>query len=96
MAKQHGGSDEATNLAWACDRCNANKGTNLSSIDPETGQVAELFHPRHDGWKEHFADRDAEIHGISPTGLATVRLLQMNARHRVELRRELREEGLLG
>ena len=53
VAKQHGGCDDETNLAWACDRCNVYKGTNLSSIDLETGQVVELFHPRRDdrkGW----------------------------------------------
>ena len=96
VAKQHGGSDDADNLAWSCDRCNAYKGTNLASIDPETGDIVALFHPRRDSWLEHFTFRGAEIDGVSPSGRATVRLLQFNARRRVEVRRELLDEGLLG
>jgi hypothetical protein len=38
---------------------------------------------------EHIAFRGPEIHGLTPTGRATVRLLQMNARYRVELRASL-------
>jgi len=81
------------NLACACDRCNAYKGPNLSSIDPADGSIVNLFHPRRDVWLEHFAIQDARIVGLSPTGRATVRLLQMNSRRRVEIRRELIEEG---
>jgi HNH endonuclease len=91
VAKQHGGTDNANNLAWACGRCNAFKGTNLSSIDPETGAIVALFHPRLDLWQSHFTIEEAEIIGLSPSGRATVRLLQMNSRRRVELRREWQE-----
>lgn len=39
--------------------------------------------------------REGEILGLTPTGRATVRLLCMNARRRVELREEwLKEDGL--
>jgi HNH endonuclease len=95
VARQHGGADDEANLAWACDRCNAYKGPNLSSIDPETGSMVELFHPRRHVWRDHFIVRDAQVLGISAIGRATVRLLQMNARRRVELRRDLLEEGLI-
>jgi hypothetical protein len=94
IAKQHGGGDDAENLAWSCDRCNAYKGPNLSSIDPDTAGIVALFHPRHDLWQTHFIMRDAKIDGLSPTGRATIRLLQINAKRRVEVRRELIEEGL--
>lgn len=42
IARQHGGTDEPSNLALACDRCNAFKGPNLSSIDPANPGWAEL------------------------------------------------------
>ena len=47
IARQHldQNQDDLDNLALACDRCNAYKGTNIASIDPETGQRADLFHP---------------------------------------------------
>ena len=63
VSRQHGGSDETRALALACDRCNAYKGPNLTSIDPETNAVVPLFNPREDIWGDHFAVRrgvDAE------------------------------------
>jgi 5-methylcytosine-specific restriction endonuclease McrA len=47
-AQQHGGETIEGNLALACIICNKHKGTNLSSIDPETGKISSLFHPRRD------------------------------------------------
>jgi hypothetical protein len=93
IAKQHGGTSDESNLAWACDRCNAYKGPNLSSIDPADGSIVPLFHPRRDVWLKHFAIHDARIVGLSPIGRATVRLLEMNLPRRMEIRRELIDEG---
>lgn len=97
VAQQHLDETEETpdRLALACDRCNLRKGTNLSSIDPVTREIVLLFNPRQDAWEEHFAMREAEIVGLTPTGRATVRLLQMNAKHRLELRDWLIEEQRL-
>lgn len=89
IARQHGGSDEPSNLCLACDRCNLHKGPNLNSIDPDTGSSVPLFHPRQQKWDDHFAWMGAEIIGVSATGRATARLLQMNARHRLLLRSQL-------
>jgi hypothetical protein len=50
IAKVHGGSDDAMNLCTACERCNSFKGTNLSGIDPATGDVERLFDPRQQNW----------------------------------------------
>ena len=86
MAKQHGGSDNPAGLALACDRCNAYKGPNLTSIDPETEAIVPLFHPRFDRWEDHFEARGGQVCGKTQVGRATVRLLHMNAPRRVELR----------
>lgn len=86
VARQHGGSDNPEDLALACDRCNAYKGPNLTSIDPETGAIVPLFHPRHDRWEDHFEMQGGLIAGKTDVGRATVRLLNMNAPRRVELR----------
>lgn len=88
IARQHSDDDSLDNLALACDRCNAYKGPNLSSVDPDTSEIVHLFHPRHDIWDEHFELLGGRIFGLTPTGRATVRLLNMNATRRVELRRE--------
>jgi hypothetical protein len=89
VAKQHGGGNGLENLSLACDRCNAYKGPNLAAIDPPSGVVVTLFHPRRDQWQEHFALHGAEIIGLTPRGRATLRLLQMNDHWRLFVRAEL-------
>ena len=93
--RQHGGSGDLQNLAWACHRCNLHKGTNLTGIDPDTNETVLLFHPRRDAWPEHFAWDGPRIIGQSAIGRTTVWLLQMNADERVELRRLFLELGEL-
>lgn len=86
VAKQHGGDDSEGNLCLSCDRCNLLKGPNLSSIDPDTGEVVSLFHPRKLLWNDHFELQGFEIVGKTPTGRVSVELLKMNAPRRRELR----------
>jgi len=92
VAQQHGGSDDDSNLALACDRCNAFKGPNLTAIDPQSQQVVALYNPRTQIWSAHFRQIEYEIEGLTDTGRAAVRLLNMNARRRVQMRAML---GLL-
>src|SRR5215475_3612705 len=89
IAKQHGGSDDSDNLALACHRCNLHKGPNLTGIDPETGQVVQLFHPRRDRWLDHFSFEDVRIYGLTPAGRTTVHVLDLNDARRLELRSEV-------
>lgn len=88
IAQQHLVDNSLENLALACDRCNAFKGPNLSSVDPVTNTVVNLFHPRIDVWAEHFELVGGIVVGLTPKGGATVRLLCMNAPRRVQLREE--------
>jgi hypothetical protein len=91
--KKHGGDDSLENLALACNRCNLSKGPNLSGIDPVAGGVVVLFNPRVQRWEDHFAYRVAHIEGLTPIGRTTVEVLNMNERHRVQLREELIRTG---
>lgn len=93
-ARQHGGQDLAENLALACHRCNLRKGPNLTAVDPQTGELTRLFHPRQDVWEGHFELRDARIVGLTPKGRATTALFQMNSPDRIELRADLLAAGL--
>jgi hypothetical protein len=86
IPRQHGGSDELDNLSLACDRRNLTKGPSLASFDIDTGTIVPLFHPRREAWDRHFVLVAAEIVGLTPSGRATVTLLQMNADHRRQLR----------
>jgi hypothetical protein len=86
VAKQHGGSDDVDNLALACHRCNLCKGPNLSGVDPRSGEMVPLFHPRRDRWLEHFVSRGPRIEGLTTVGRATVHVLGMNDIRRLECR----------
>src|SRR5262249_28473480 len=78
LPRKHGGTDDPSTLALACQRCNVCKGTDLSGIDPYSGNVERLFNPRTQDWSDHFELRGALILGRTPTGRATVAVLGMN------------------
>ena len=90
VASVHQHIDDPDNLAWACPPCNAHKGPNLATIDPESGQQANLFNPRVDRWEDHFVMTEGVISGLTPVGRGTLQLLKMNRIQRVELRRAYR------
>jgi hypothetical protein len=93
IARQHGGATDESNLALACGACNFQKGPNIASLDPQTGQLVPLFHPRRDRWAEHFEWQGMTIVGLTPIGRATVQLLAMNDRTRLDIRAELQSLG---
>ena len=90
-----GGADDPSNLAFSCQGCNSRKYTSTEGIDPVTGETVPLFHPRNDGWPEHFAWSEdfTQIVALTPTGRATVEKLQLNRPGVVNLRRVLRSMG---
>jgi len=94
IPQQHGGPTASANLAWSCLRCNKHKGPNLSGIDPATGQVVRLFHPRRDRWAEHFAWEATKLLGLTPVGRTTAAVLQINRTDAVLVREALMEEGV--
>ena len=93
IPRQHGGSGEPDNLALACHHCNLHKGSNLTGIDPDSGQITPLFNPRKEVWSRHFVLRSPLVSGLTPVGRATVRVLAMNAPDRIQLRAELQKGG---
>lgn len=95
VAEKHGGRTEEGNLALSCALCNQHKGTDLASIDPETGQITPLFHPRRDRWADHFRLSGARFEALTATGRVTVRLLQLNHADRIEEREALLRLGPL-
>jgi 5-methylcytosine-specific restriction endonuclease McrA len=93
IAKQHGGLDNVDNLAFACHYCNLHKGPNLSGIDPVTGAVVPLFHPRRDSWTDHFLSDRTRIESATPVGRATIIVLAMNEGRRLDLRAAILDSG---
>jgi hypothetical protein len=89
ISRKHGGSSVADNLAYACIRCNAWKGSDIGSLDPSTGQFIRLFNPRRDRWHEHFRLSGVLIEPLTPEGVVTARLLRLNLDKRTVERRLL-------
>ena len=94
IARKHGGSSELENLALACFACNAYKGPNIAGLDPDTGLLIRLFHPRVDRWDEHFDWSGPLLIGKTPEGRATIAVLRINLRVRVLFRQSLIDEGV--
>jgi hypothetical protein len=61
VSRKHGGASSLENLALACVLCNRYKGTDIASIDSETGSVSLLLNPRQDRWGDHFRCGTAEL-----------------------------------
>jgi hypothetical protein len=96
VAEKHGGETVAENLALSCVLCNVHKGSDIASLDPETGALTPLFHPRRDHWSDHFRLADGRIEAMTPVGRVTARLLQFNQADRVAERLLLLTVGALG
>jgi 5-methylcytosine-specific restriction endonuclease McrA len=94
IAQQHGGETVFDNLALACCYCNRFKGPNLSSVDPVSNQVVQLFHPRQEQWDEHFSWNGPVLNGKTATGRATIRALRLNRSDAVAVRQLLMQEGV--
>lgn len=89
IAVQHEGPTTSVNLAYACLTCNRAKGTNVATVDRKTKKLVRLFNPRRDSWGRHFALKDGRFVGKTAIGKATIRLLGLNDKARIEERRLL-------
>ncbi len=92
IARKHGGPSSEDNLAFACFYCNTHKGPNVAAIDPMSGEVVRLFHPRKDLWVEHFFWEGAVLRAHTPIGRATIGVLRINDPEYVAVRESLLAE----
>lgn len=88
-AEKHGGETHEGNLCLSCFTCNRYKGSDLCSLDPLTGEISRLFHPRTDIWDEHFDLIEGKIQGKTPQGRVLAKVLQFNELDRLTERRAL-------
>jgi hypothetical protein len=95
IAEKHGGPTASDNLALSCVVCNGHKGSDLASVDPDTGVIVPLYHPRQHQWADHFCLTGARIDARTAIGRVTARLLQFNAPDRVQERELLIAAGVL-
>lgn len=95
IAEKHGGSTQSDNLCLSCYWCNSYKGSDLSSIDWDSGgAITPLFNPRHQEWSSHFRLDGLQLVPLTANGRVTVYLLQMNTPKRIKERRLLIELGV--
>lgn len=89
------GSALLDNLALSCQGCNNHKYTFTEAIDPVSGNIVPLFHPRQQNWSDHFVWTEDFLYviGLTPTGRATVELLRLNREGVVNLRQVLHLVG---
>jgi hypothetical protein len=93
IARQHGGTTTPDNLAFACCHCNFRKGPNVAGVDPNSGRVVRLFHPRQHVWREHLYWQGPRLFGRTASGRATIDLLQINRVDAVAVRELLMQQG---
>ena len=93
IAQKHGGETAADNLALACFHCNSYKGPNIAGIDPRTGRLVRLYHPRRDVWSQHFEWDGPVLVGKTPIARATIHVLWINHPRMLHLRSALLAEG---
>jgi HNH endonuclease len=94
LPKKHGGIDDPKTLAWSCHYCNLSRSSNLSGYDPVTGRIVVLFNPRRQRWERHFSWAGPQLVGLTACGRATIAVMSINAKHRLDLRELLMEAGL--
>lgn len=95
IAEKHGGKTHESNLALCCILCNLRKGSDIGTLDPATGQLTSLFHPRIHAWREHFRIDGVQIVGFTAIGRATVQFLQLNSIDRLTERAEFARAGVV-
>lgn len=92
---KHGGKSIAENLAYACQICNLNKGTDIYTFLENPAVPIRFYNPRIDVWIEHF---DTDISGLvlpkTPIGGATLKIFDLNHPESIIERREMLRFGV--
>ena len=94
IARKHRGRTIASNLSVSCMYCNSYKGPNISGLDPATGKLTALYHPRRHKWSAHFRYEGGTLIGRTAIGRTTVEVLQINLHNLVRLREVLMASGI--
>lgn len=93
VSLKHDGSSDESNLAYACVRCNAWKGTDIAALDAVSGTFVPLFNPRVNKWADHFRIEGLLIEPLTAEGRVAARLLRLNIDQRIVERRLLMAIG---
>ena len=83
------------NYCVICEHCYKAKGNRVEGVDPRSGKIIPLFHPRKDIWKQHFSWEidHITIKGLTIVGRATVAITRMNSESMLERRKQGLRDG---
>ena len=96
ISEKQGGPTVLENLALACSTCNHYKGYAVVKYYYESGKTVLLFNPRKQIWNEHFRlEESGIIASVSETGEATIDILVLNEKIRVEGRFTLIKRNII-
>jgi len=97
IAEKHGGKTIEGNLALSCSLCNQAKGSDIASIDSQTGDIVRLYHPRQDCWTDHFdlKGESGVIFPLTAIGRVTEQLLRINRISSLPVRQILAQNGII-
>ncbi|MFN7945666.1 MAG: HNH endonuclease signature motif containing protein [Blastocatellia bacterium] len=93
ISLKHEGLTTADNLAYTCQPCNRNKGSDLGSISRKSRRLVRFFNPRTDHWADHFVLNKAFIRSLTEIGEVTARILGFNQEERLLERQGLIADG---
>lgn len=89
-----GGTEDVTNLAWACPSCNLHKSDRVSVTFAGSPDPVTLFNPRENLWADHFEWDDYSLIGKTVCGNATIEALHLNTKRRQRIRQAEQLFGL--
>lgn len=79
VSLKHGGQTIDENLAYACQICNWNKGSDIATFFTDFTTPIRFFNPRIDIWDDHFnIETTGLISEKTLIGAATIKILDMN------------------
>ncbi len=95
ISMKHGGETAENNLAYTCQICNLNKGTDIFTFLHNPDESVRFFNPRKDIWAAHFeVDFSGEIIPKTSIGAATLKIFHLNHPESIIERREMIRLGI--
>ncbi|PLK46006.1 HNH endonuclease [Emticicia sp. TH156] len=95
VSLKHSGPTTAENLAYTCQICNNNKGSDIATFLEESNIPVRFFNPRIDNWNDHFiAGESGLLEAKTDIGTATIKILDLNHPDSIIERREMIRRGI--
>lgn len=95
VSVKHGGKTSPENLAYSCQICNLNKGSDIATFLDDIDNPVRFYNPRTDNWNQHFSiDGTGLLEAVTDIGAATIKILDLNHPESIIERQEMIRLGL--